>query len=204
MTRFILVRHGQTEWNRVERFRGRADMPLNDTGRNQARRAGARLAREKIAAVYASPLARAMQTAEPIAEPHRLRVVAEAGLLDIDYGVWEGRTPDEVANENPKRYGQWLTQPERVKIPKGESLHDVRARTCGAVETLAKKHKSETIVLVSHKIVCKVLLCAILGLSDRAIWRIEQDTAAVNIFEKRQDGFVVVAVNDTSHLDRSV
>jgi len=204
MSRCILVRHGQTEWNRVERFCGRADIPLNDVGQEQARRVGMRLARERIAAIHSCPLTRAMETAKAIAGPHRLEVIPEAGLLDIDYGAWEGKTPEEVAVADSKRHALWLTQPDRVQIPKGEHLRMVRGRALVAVDALAEKYPYETVVLVSHKIVCQVILCAILGLSERAIWRIEQDTAAVNVFEKRQAGFVIVTLNDTSHLNRSV
>ncbi len=201
MTRFILVRHGQTEWNRVERYRGRADVPLNDTGREQARRASTRLAREKVAAIHASPLARTMETARMIAEPHHLPIVADAGLLDIDFGAWEGKTPEEVKANDAERHALWLAQPDRVRFPNGERLRDVRRRALNAVALLAEKYPDETVVLVSHRIPCKVLMCAALGLTNNAIWRVEQDTAAINVFEKREDGFVVVRVNDTAHLE---
>jgi len=97
MTRIILVRHGQTEWNRIERFRGRADVPLNGTGIAQAEATGRRLARlAKPAAVYSSPLSRAVVTAGKIARPHGLSVQATDGLIDIDYGKWQGLTPRQV------------------------------------------------------------------------------------------------------------
>jgi len=204
MTRYILVRHGQTEWNRVERFHGRADIPLNDTGQEQARCISRRLANNRIVAVYSSPLSRAIQTGKAIAEPHRLEVIPDAGLLDIDYGAWAGKTPEELALADAKRHALWLTQPDRVQIPKGEDLRMVRRRAVAVVDALAEKYPYETVVLVSHKIVCQVILCAILGLSERAIWRIEQETAAFNVFEKRQDGFAIVTLNDTSHLNRSI
>ncbi len=201
MTRFILVRHGQTEWNRVERFRGRADIPLNDTGRAQARRVGARLARENIAAIYSSPLSRALETARAIAEPHGLAVVADAGLVDIDYGAWEGKTPDEMRDADSDAYRIWLRQPTYARFPNGERLRDVRVRAPSAVEQIARKHVDETVVLVSHRIVCKVLLCAVLGLHNNAIWRIDQSNAAISVFEKRGDAFFVERVNDAAHLD---
>jgi len=199
-TRFILVRHGQTEWNLVERYRGRADIALNDTGREQARRIAQRLVGEPIVAVYAGPLRRTLATAEPIAAAKGLSVQLLTGLIDIDFGVWQGLTPDEVAVRYPGDYDLWLNQPDQVHFPGGESLRQVRDRAMSAVRALAEKYAGETVVLVSHKIVNKVILCAVLGLSEGAIWRIEQDNAAINRFEFQDGAWLVQSLNDTCHL----
>ncbi len=200
MTRFVLIRHGQTEWNREERYRGRADIPLNDVGLRQARRLAAALADTPVAAVYASPLQRCLQTAEPIARRHGLQVQPLEGLLDIHYGRWQGLTPAEAAEQYPELYRLWLTSPGRVRFPDGEGLKDVRARATSALAELTDRHAGQTVVLVSHKIVCKVIVCAVLGLTKDDIWRVEQDNAAINVFQHEGGSWVVLLVNDTCHL----
>jgi probable phosphoglycerate mutase len=140
MTRIILVRHGQTEWNRVERFRGRADVLLNDTGLAQAEATGRRVAAEwNPTAIYSSPLSRSVKTAEAIAKHFSLVVQIHSGLSDIDYGEWQGLTPDEARSRWPEIVEAWYNAPHLARIPSGETLDDVRARpdgcerTCGEV-----------------------------------------------------------------------
>lgn len=200
VTRFILVRHGQTEWNLVERYRGRADIALNDTGREQARRLAERLAGEPIAAVYAGPLQRTLATAEPIAAAKGLWVQSLRALIDIDFGAWQGLTGAEAEARYPALYGLWLNRPGEVRFPEGESLGEVRRRAMAAVRDLARRHQGETVVLVSHKIVNKVILCAVLGLSNHAIWRIDQDNGAINRFEFEGGRWMVRTINDVCHL----
>ncbi|MER3545434.1 MAG: hypothetical protein C4311_12770 [Chloroflexota bacterium] len=200
VTRFILVRHGQTEWNLVERYRGRADIALNNIGREQARRLAERLAGEPIAAVYAGPLQRTLATAEPIAAAKGLRVRPLMELIDIDFGAWQGLTEAEAEARYPALYGLWLNRPGEVRFPEGESLGEVRRRAMAAVRALARRHQGETVVLVSHKIVNKVILCAVLGLSNHAIWRIDQDNGAINRFEFEGGRWVIRSLNETCHL----
>jgi len=183
MTRFVLVRHGQTEWNRVERFRGRADIPLNETGVAQAKALALRLASWAIAAVYSSPLQRTRATGKAIARQLGLEVEPLEGLIDIDYGALQGLTPEEAEQRYPDIYRQWLREPHLVHFPQGESLAQLRERVLESLPELAESHQGETVVLVGHKIMNKVLLCAVLGLDNSRIWQIEQDEAALNIFE---------------------
>jgi len=197
MTRFVLVRHGETEWNRVERFRGRADIPLNETGLAQAEALACHLASWPIAAVYSSPLQRTMDTAKAIARELALEVKPLEALLDIDYGALQRLTPEEAEQRYPYIYLQWLREPHLVHFPQGESLAQLRERVLKSVRELAESHQGETVVLVGHKIVNKMLLCAVLGLDNSHIWQIEQDQAAVNIFEWPS---YLVLLNDTCHL----
>lgn len=203
MTRFILIRHGQTEWNRgAERFRGRVDVPLNDLGRTQAQQIAARLAHEKIAAIYASPMQRTLHTAQPLADILRLPIQPHPGLLDIDVGAVEGMTIAEAQQAFPDLMKQWLNTPGVVKFPKGESFKRMRARIIALLDELAPKHDGETIALITHRVVCCAMLCVVLGLPPDALWRIRQDNACVNFFEKNEYGFVVTLLNDTHHLDK--
>jgi len=201
MTTIILVRHGQTEWNQVERFRGRADVPLNETGLAQARAAGRRIAGAwQAEAIYTSPLSRAARTAEAIAEPCHLPVRVHPGLVDIDYGEWQGLTPDEVRARWPGAMNAWLGTPHLARIPGGETLDALRVRAMAAVEELAARHPEGAIVLVGHTVVNRVILLAVLGLDADRFWRLRQDTCAVNVFEAGPGGFALVLLNDTCHL----
>jgi broad specificity phosphatase PhoE len=200
-TRFILVRHGQTEWNRgAERFRGHADLPLNETGLGQARQVAERLKDEKIAALYASPLQRALQTAQPLAQARALEIQKHDGLLDIDFGALEGMTLDEARQAFPEVAEKWIAAPGHVKFPKGDSFRLVRSRIEGMLDELGSRHDGQTIALVSHKVICGATLCVVLGLPADALWRIQQDNACINVFEKRAAGWVVTLLNETRHL----
>jgi len=201
MTRMILVRHGQTEWNRVERFRGRADVPLDETGLAQAEATGRRIAAEwQPAAVYSSPLSRAVKTAEAIAGHFGLPVQVHPSLTDIDYGEWQGLTPDEARERWPRVTDAWLNAPQVARIPGGETLDDVRDRAMEAVRALAARHEGQTIVLVGHTVVNRAILLAVLGLGNGRFWRLRQDTCAINVFEAEGDVFILALLNDTCHL----
>lgn len=201
MTRYLLVRHGQTEWNRVERFRGRADVPLNATGLAQAAAIARRIAAEwEPAAVYASPLSRAIATAEPIAAHFGLPVVPVDGLVDIHYGAWQGLTPDEARARWPDLVAAWYSAPETVQIPGGESLAGLRDRAMTAIHALAARHADQTVVVVSHTVVNRIILLAVLGLGNDRFWRLRQDNAALNVFEFADGDFTLVSLNDTCHL----
>ncbi len=201
MTRFILVRHGQTEWNRIEHFRGRVDVPLNDVGLAQAAVTGRRIAAKwQPTAVYTSPLSRAAVTAQAIAAPFDLPVTPLDGLADIHYGDWQGLTPEEARARWPDLLHAWYTAPATVRIPGGESLADLRDRAMAAIRALTSAHADETIVLVSHTVVNRVILLAVLGLGNDRFWRLRQDNCAINVFEAEEGDYTLVSMNDTCHL----
>jgi len=203
MARIILVRHGQTEWNRAEHFRGRADVPLNETGLAQAEATGKRVASEwQTAAVYSSPLSRAVKTAEVIAQHSNLPVQIHQGLADIDYGQWQGLTPDEAQERWPGTLHAWYHEPETARIPGGETLAALRTRAMATVFELAARHEEQTIVLVGHTVINRIILLGVLGLGNDRFWRLKQDTCAINVFEAdtRARDFTLVSMNDTCHL----
>ncbi len=200
-TRVILVRHGQTEWNRVERFRGRADVPLNDVGLAQAEATGRRVAAEwKPVAVYTSPLSRSVKTAEAIAIHFDLPAQVHPGLADIDYGQWQGLSPDEVKARWPGAIHAWYHTPETARIPGGETLVDLRLRGMQVVNALAARHEGQTIVLVGHTAINRAILLGVLRLGNDRFWRLKQDTCAINVFETEGDDFTLVSLNDVCHL----
>jgi len=206
MTRIILVRHGQTAWNvgassaEGERFRGRIDLPLNEKGYAQAQALAGRLADEPIAAIYASPLQRAMETARPTARRLGLSVQPLDGIIDINYGEWQEHSHSEVSRLYPALYRQWLREPHLVRPPGGESLGEVRDRAMAALYHVIARHQDQTTLVVAHQVVNKVLVCAMLGLDDSHFWRIRQDNGCLNIFDYQEGVFTAVLINDTCHL----
>lgn len=201
MTRVIIVRHGQTEWNRMERFRGRVDLPLNETGHEQARLVARRIAAgEALAAVYSSPLTRTMQTAQPIAKASGITVTPLDGLIDIDYGDWQGLTPEDVAARYPELHRRWERSPQLVAMPGGETLAAVRERADAAMRRAAAVHEGGTVALVTHKVVCKILICAALGIANDHFWQIEQENGAISVVEFSRGRPVLKLCNDTGHL----
>ena len=200
MTRILLIRHGQTEWNRQEIFRGRADIPLSEEGIRQAQALADRLSDERIAAVYSSPLVRAYATAERVANAHGLQPQPVHPLTDIDYGAWEGHQHQQVEELYPDLYVRWLTKPHLAHPPGGETLAQVRRRATPALDGIAAAHRQAAIVVVSHRVVNKLILCHALGLGNDVFWRIRQDTACLNLLEQEDGRVTVRLVNDTCHL----
>jgi probable phosphoglycerate mutase len=203
-TRLIVIRHGQTAWNvgaGEERFRGRTDLPLDHVGFDQARAVAGRLKGESIAALYASPLLRARQTVAPLADDLGLAVQPHDGLLDIDYGSFQGLTHSQAASAHADEYARWRTYPAQVRFPGGESLADVQSRLLALLDDLLADHPGQTIVLVGHQIVNKVLVCTLLGLGLDRIWRIRQDTAGLDLFQRANGAWITLGLNDTCHLD---
>jgi alpha-ribazole phosphatase len=203
MVEIVLVRHGETDWNAGEVFRGRADIDLNETGVRQAELLGEYLSRDKIEFVYSSPLKRAVQTAEAIAAHHKLKVNAVSNLIDIDFGEWQGMPLKEVKEKYPEIYRDWEDTPEQVKIPGGESLEEVRSRAMPFVEDAVMRCGEGRIVLVTHRVVCKVLICALLGIDNSHFFKIKIDTCGVTRFDCGGGRLVLTMHNDTSFL-RSV
>lgn len=198
--RIILVRHGQTEWNREERFRGRADLLLNETGIKQARAAADKLADCKAAAIYSSPLKRTLMTAQPIGDRLGLAVQRLDGLIDIDYGAWQGLSTEEALKYDADLYERWLTSPQTVRFPGGEGLEDVRNRTGGVIDKILAEYPEQMVILVSHVVVCRIFICVVLGLDNSHFWQIGQDVCAINTVSTRDGKLVLNSLNDTCHL----
>jgi probable phosphoglycerate mutase len=203
VTTILLVRHGQTEWNRVERFRGHADVPLNENGMSQAKATGRRIVELcRPVALYSSPLSRAVSTAEAIGGFAGLPVQIHPSLTDINYGAWQGLTPDEARIRWPKTVDLWFKNPQLVHIPGGESLEDLRIRAMNGVAELATRHSGQTIVLVAHTVLNRIILLGVLGIGNERFWRIQQEPCAINIFEFKDGEYTLVSLNDTCHLSK--
>lgn len=200
-TIILLVRHGQTEWNRNERFRGRYDINLNEHGLEQARKTADRIAKAwKPTVVYSSPLKRAMQTAKIIAQRHNLHVLSNTGLIDIDYGEWQGLTPIEVSKKWPELFAVWSNNPENARVPGGESLIEVCDRVRIFLSKIIRLHADQTVLLVSHTVVNRLTLLSILGMGIGGFWHLAQEPCAINLIIHEQNNYVLYQMNDTCHL----
>ena len=202
MTCIVLIRHGQTAWNREARFRGQSDVPLEEAGLRQAEATGQYVAsRWPVVAVYASPLSRTIKTAEAIAEPQGLAAEPLGSLKDINFGEFQGLLGTEAEQRYPDIYRAWLEAPHTVRFPGGESLEIVRDRVTDGLEAVVARHPDDTVALVSHTVVNRVTLCIVLGWGNDRFWRMRQETCAVNVFTVMGDGtFTIALLNDTSHL----
>ena len=200
MVEIILARHGETDWNVAEVFRGRIDVELNETGRKQADLLGKYLRGIKIDAVYSSPLRRALKTAEVIAGYQALEVNIVRGLIDFDYGEWQGLSHQEVRDRYKELYAEWINHPDHVKMPAGESLEDVRERAMAVVNDIMERYDEGRVVLVSHRVVNKILICALLGLNNSHFWNIKLDTGGLTSFSYEGGRFILTKHNDTSYL----
>ena len=148
MTEILLARHGETDWNRNSRFQGHADPPLNELGRGQAAELATNLAGEQLAAVYSSPLQRALETAEIVAEPHGLDATAVEGLREVDVGSWQGLTRDEVEHRFPQQFHRWLDYGRGWDD--GETYEEMGERVVATLRELAACREGERIVAVTH------------------------------------------------------
>jgi len=205
MTLIILVRHGQTEWNLDQRFRGLADVPLDQTGLAQAEATAERVAKQWTpSAIYSSPRARTIKTAETIAQAVAQRVELpvqiHSGLEDNNFGDWQGLTPDQVRLRWPEEIDNWFDHPERARIPHGDTLEAVRCRLMSTIDELKHRHLDQNIVLVGHTATNRLILLGILGLENRMFWRLGQDNCAINLIRADSSGFTLISMNDTCHL----
>jgi len=199
-TRLIAVRHGETAWNVDTRIQGQLDIPLNDKGRWQARRAGQALADESIDAIYSSDLARAWETAQAIAQPHALAVTPEVQLRERGFGHFEGRTFREIEAELPEQAQRWRTRDPEFAPAGGESLLDLRSRVTQAVAGIAARHPGQQVVLVAHGGVMDVLYRAATRQALQAPRSWQLGNAALNRLLWSPQGLSLVGWGDDAHL----
>jgi len=203
-TRIIAVRHGETSWNADARIQGQRDIGLNDTGRWQAQRVGHALAEEAITAVYSSDLERAHATAQSISEVKGIPVIPHEGLRERSFGMFEGKTFDEIHQEWPEHAHNWRKRiPEWQPPEGGESLIQLRERVTRTVQELAARHPGEQIVLVAHGGVLDALYRVATGQEVNSPRTWELPNGAINRLLWTPQGFTLVGWSDTQHLDHA-
>jgi probable phosphoglycerate mutase len=200
-TRLLMLRHGQTEHSAQRRYSGRADLPLTELGERQAAAAAARLATaDDVAAVASSPLLRARRTAQPVADALGVPLIIHDGLIETDFGAWEGLTFAETSARDPELHTRWLTDTS-VAPPDGESMDAVHRRVRRARDQLIAEHGAATLIVVSHVTPIKSLLRMALDAGPSLLHRLHLDVASLSIAEFYVDGPATVRlVNDTGHL----
>jgi probable phosphoglycerate mutase len=203
-TRIIAVRHGETAWNVDARIQGQLDIQLNETGRWQARRVGRALAAEELIAVYSSDLGRAHETARAIAEASRIAVVAHPGLRERRFGMFEGKTFDEIHEAWPDHAQNWKKRIPDWEPPQGgESLLQLRERVARTVSDLAARHRGQQIAVVAHGGVLDTLYRIATGqeVNSPRTWQLPN--GAINRLLWTPEGFTLVGWSDTQHLDHA-
>ena len=199
-TRLIVLRHGETAWNVDTRIQGQLDIGLNATGARQAQQLGAALADETVAAVYASDLSRAWDTARAVAASLGLEVVAEPRLRERAFGHFEGRTFADIEANSPDEARRWRTRDPEFAPEGGESLIVFRQRVAAVAAELAARHPGDQVVLVAHGGVMDVLYRAATGQELQAPRTWHLGNAAINRLLWTPQGFSLVGWGDTAHL----
>jgi len=197
----ILVRHGQTQWNREQIFRGSKDIELDEAGQRQAEALGARLKSRRIDAIYSSSLKRAMATAEAIARLQGLPVMVGPGLVDMCFGEWEGMAHQEVKQKYPKQYQTWRENPWKARIPGASNIKDVQAQSLKAIKGLVEDNLPEsTVAVVTHRVILKLILMKMLNMEPEGFWNIKLSSCGLTTVEWAGARFVLTCLNDTGHL----
>jgi len=197
----ILVRHGETEWNKEGFFRGHEDMGLNATGIAQADAASEALKDKVFEAIYSSTLKRALVTARRIAIPHEIAVREKAEFLDINFGVWQGKKEDAVKALHPKLYERWNTNPWGVKFPAGDRVKKSWRRVISGLREVLFTHGTGCVVVVSHRIPIKFMTGYLLKMPRKEFYKVVHDPGAISIFEVTDKSSArPIVLNDTRHL----
>jgi probable phosphoglycerate mutase len=195
--RVFLIRHGRTAWNAKGLFQGTKDIPLDETGLFQAEAMAKKAEQIPLDAVWSSPLLRALETARALAIKKDLEVRVHEGLREIEHGEWEGLDTRTVNSRWPGLLDLWHERPDEVVMPGGESLENVRVRVLEAMDVVFDKG-GESVAVVSHDAVIKVLLCSWLGLPLGAFWRFDIANGSITGVEKNEAGFHLFLLGDLS------
>jgi broad specificity phosphatase PhoE len=199
--KLILIRHGETEWNKQRRIQGcRSDTRLSPKGLEQADRLAAALRKERIDAIYASPMKRASETAQIIAEACKLPVHVFNELREIDAGELDGMFERELTGPYETAWKEFRNGNASTPLPGGESLQDLQKRTSWAVDRMLEKHIDGTVVVVAHLLANLVIVCQVLGINLSQIARLKQAPASITILELTTQGNSLLLFNDTCHL----
>ena len=197
----IFVRHGQTRSNITRFYMGRSSEDLDAEGLIQARKTSARLAALPIAAVYSSPLPRALSTAREIARPHNLEIKVLQDLTEISFGEWQGLHVTEIEKRWPGLWHQWMTDPSQMAIPGGETFGHIDERVSRALKTVIAENFDARSVVVTHEIVIKMAIIQTLGAPHKIYRHFIIGNASISLIRLQGDLQRVISVNDTSHLE---
>jgi broad specificity phosphatase PhoE len=203
VARIYLIRHGETEFNRLGVFRGRYEVELNESGLKQARETGEALRGEGIEFMLSGPLKRAVDTAETISEILGVGYEVDEAFNNIDLGAWQGLAKTRVKTEYPEEWKQWTAAPEHLVVPGGESVEDLKKRASSRLKEILEK-RSGAFAIVTHRSVIKVLAAYMLNVPPPYFWKFYTDNAAYSVFEYGGGDFTLISWNRSSHLSEKV
>ncbi len=197
----ILVRHGQSTWNREHRIQGQLDPPLSDEGRRQAELLARRLAGHRLAGFYASDLKRAFETAEAIEPQVDLEPVPTPGLREIYLGEWEGLRTSEIAERFPDAWASWSEKPDWDLVPGGEGAARFETRVIATLEDILGRHAHGDLLLVTHGGVIQVALHRVIGRPSKGLFPFKIQNTSISVVEVRDGRMVIAGSNDIGHLE---
>jgi len=203
-TRIFLVRHGETEWNRIRRFQGRSDIPLSREGKEQADSLALVLKDESLTAIYSSPLVRAVETARIIKTFHpSTPLLEEPGLVEMDLGEFDGMEAPHWAERYPDFLKAWWENPADLRMPGGENLKEVQTRAMEALDRISQSHPVEsTLLICGHNFVNLTILCHAMEISLNRFRDLRQETASLNVLSKQGGKLRAEVINERSHLKK--
>jgi len=205
-SRIILVRHGETDWNKEGRFQGQIDIPLNEKGKSQASKAAKYLEEIEFTKAFSSSMKRPYETAKIILKKNNLQIEKIESLVEISHGLWEGKLEEEIKQTWPRILKDWHEKPESVTMPEGESIKQVSDRAISAWNFICSSQKeNDTSLLVAHDAVNKTLICHVLGLSYSDIWMIKQGNGGITVIDIfKNNNYVLSSLNITNHLGQII
>ncbi len=201
--RLIIIRHGESEWNRLGRYQGQADAPLSPRGLAQADALAERLRHEPFDCIYTSPLARARLTGAAVARHHpEVPFIDEPALMEIHHGDWQGLSLEDVQQRFPAGLAEWRDHPTRAQMPNGESFSNILKRVLDCKEALQRRHHDAIVLLSTHDVVVKILVADALGMDMDRINRIWVTNASISVIEYGAASPYLVSLSEACHLGR--
>ncbi len=203
-TTLILIRHGETPYNRDRRYQGHRDTPLTKKGKRQTKEIALRLKNDPLDAIYSSDLKRTKYTAKAINRYHSLKIRALPQLREIDFGDWEGKTHDEIQREWRRLLDEWEREPSKIKIPRGESIQELAERTRATTKKIISIHPNQRVAIITHGGPIRIILMDALGLGLDDWWKTITSNGGISIIEYQNKRAEVSLQNDTSHLIKNL
>ncbi len=200
MTRLILTRHGETDWNAAKRFQGHTDIPLNARGQEQARSLGAALASEKIDLAFASDLQRTQDTAGAVLAHHPVDLILDPRLREMSFGQWEGLTYDEMCAQDDRVAANWGDFMLTIGPPDGEAIPSFAARIKSFLDEISTKYPDKTVLIVAHGGVIRMSMCTLLGIPLERHWQFNIRQTSLTDIETFPEGAILNLFNDDCHL----
>ena len=201
-TRFYLIRHGETDWNKGGRYQGRTNIQLNDLGREQARLLGERFKYLPLDVVYVSPLDRAVATAEPVATSHGLTPITDEHFIEINFGEWEGHTIEELSEKFGSAYTDFFKDPFDHPVPGEGSFQNAMDRAIEGFNILAERHKGQNVAIISHGGLLRVMLVGLLEMGDAFSRKTWMTNTSITMLDVMSDGRkLLMTLNDKAHLE---